>query len=90
VWIQNEELAAIGLGVRRWVSMHGFAINVNPNMKHFGLINPCGFSDRRATSMAEVLGKIMPIDTVLDRLVVNFSKVFDFPARLLTVMPGVS
>jgi len=90
VWIEKEELAAIGLGVRRWVSMHGFAINVNPNMRHFSLINPCGFSDRRATSMSEILGKTMPIDAVLERLILNFSEVFDFPARLMTVMPGVA
>lgn len=82
VWVEREELAAIGLGVRRWVSIHGFAINVDPNMKHFNLINPCGFSDRKATSMSEILGKKLSMETVLERLVVNFSKVFGFPTGM--------
>jgi lipoate-protein ligase B len=81
VWVNREELAAIGLGVRRWVSMHGFAINVDPDMDHFCLINPCGFSDRRATSMSEILGATLSKDVVLDRLIHHFSDVFDFAAE---------
>jgi len=77
VWVQNEEVAAIGLSVRRWVTMHGFALNVNPNLKHFSFINPCGFSNRKANSMSQLLGREMPMEAVTKRLVAHFSEVFD-------------
>jgi len=77
VWVGKEEVAAIGLSVRRWVTMHGFALNVNPNLKHFSFINPCGFSDRKATSMSQLLGREMPMEAVTKRLVAHFSEVFD-------------
>jgi len=77
VWVDREEVAAIGLSIRRWVSRHGFALNVNPNLKHFSLINPCGFSDRKATSMAQILGHEVRMEEVTNRLVAHFSDVFD-------------
>jgi lipoate-protein ligase B len=76
VWRERAEIAAIGLSVRRWVSMHGFALNVNTGQGDFSLINPCGFSDRRATSMAEVLGTSVDMEAVAERLLANFSDVF--------------
>ena len=45
VWVGNEKIAAIGLKVRRWVSMHGIAVNVDPDMQYFANIVPCGISD---------------------------------------------
>lgn len=77
VWVGNEEIAAIGLSIRRWVTMHGFALNVNPDLTHFSYINPCGFPDRRATSMAQLLIHEVAMDEVTDRLLAHFSEVFD-------------
>jgi lipoate-protein ligase B len=77
VWVENEEIAAIGLSVRKWVTMHGFALNVQPNLKHFSFINPCGFPDRKATSMAQLLGYEVAMDKVTDSLLAHFSEVFD-------------
>ncbi len=77
VWVGNEEIAAIGLKIRRWVSMHGFALNVSPNLEHFSLIKPCGFTDRRATSISRLLGCDVPVEAVIERLLVSFSEVFD-------------
>jgi len=77
VWVEKEEVAAIGVSIRRWVTMHGFALNVNANLKHFSFINPCGFSDRKATSMAQLLGREVPVETVTERLLAHFSDVFD-------------
>jgi lipoyl(octanoyl) transferase len=54
--LQSAKIAAIGVRVRRWVSMHGFALNVDPNLEHFDLIVPCGLEGRAVTSMREVLG----------------------------------
>jgi lipoate-protein ligase B len=88
VWVNNQELAAIGLAVRRWVSMHGFAINVNTQMEHFSLINPCGFTDRQATSMASILGENVPIKAVKERLMIRFSEVFDYNAEYKPALMG--
>ena len=77
VWVNEGELGAIGLSVRRWVSMHGFAFNVTTNLDHFTHINPCGFSDRQATSLAALLGTDIAMETVLERLQLHFSAVFN-------------
>ena len=82
VWVHNEEIAAIGIAVKKWVSMHGFALNVNTNLEPFSLINPCGFSNRRATSMSEILSQDVPIPTVIERLLAHFSKIFDAQVEL--------
>lgn len=52
VWTEEGKLASIGVGVRRWVTMHGFALNVAPDLAGFGRINPCGFPDCPMTSLA--------------------------------------
>ncbi len=77
VWVNGEEMAAIGLSVRRWISMHGFAINVNPELHHFSLINPCGFPNRKATSIANLVSQDVPMEAVIERLLAHFSEVFD-------------
>lgn len=77
VWVNDEEVAAIGLSIRRWITMHGIALNVNPNLEHFSLINPCGFSDRKATSITELLARDISMEEVTDRLIDNFAEVFN-------------
>jgi len=77
VWVNGEEVAAIGLSIKRWITMHGIALNVNPNLEHFSLINPCGFSDRKATSMTELLARDISMEEVTSRLIDNFTEVFD-------------
>jgi lipoate-protein ligase B len=78
VWVNDEEIAAIGLSLRRWVSMHGFALNINIDLEHFSFINPCGFSDRRATSMSKILNTHVPLEKVTDSLVSHFCNIFGF------------
>ena len=77
VWVKNEEVAAIGIAVKKWVSMHGFALNVNTDLEPFSLINPCGFSNRRATSMSEILSQGVSIPNVIESLLAHYSQVFD-------------
>jgi lipoate-protein ligase B len=55
-WVEGRKLASIGVAVRRWVSYHGFALNVRPDLGHFDLINPCGFTDIQMTSLERLLG----------------------------------
>jgi lipoate-protein ligase B len=76
VWVEGDEIAAIGLSVKNWVTMHGISINVNPNMDHFSLIHPCGFTDRRATSIARILSVDIPIGEIMHKFVLHFSSVF--------------
>jgi len=81
VWVKDEEVAAIGLSIKRWVTMHGIALNVNPKLEHFSLINPCGFSNRKATSMARLFSRDVTIEEVIQRLIAHFSAVFNVPVE---------
>lgn len=77
VWVNGEEIAAIGLSLRNWVSMHGFALNINVDLNHFSFIHPCGFSDRQATSMSKILGSQVPMQDAANSLISHFCAVFD-------------
>ena len=77
VWVRNEEIAAIGLRVSKWVSMHGFALNVNIDLEQFSLINPCGFNDRQAVSISSLLSQDVSIEAVTEKLLARFSEVFN-------------
>ena len=81
-WVNGEEVAAIGLSIRRWISMHGFAINVNPKLQHFSLINPCGFPNRKATSIANLVSQDILMEAVVERLITRFSEVFEADLEL--------
>ena len=69
VWTVRGKVAAVGVAVRRWVTMHGFAVNVCPAMEHFRLIVPCGIVGRPVTSMSALLGRPVAVREVLDPLV---------------------
>lgn len=60
VWVEGEKIASIGIAVRRWVSYHGFALNVAPDLRFFDLINPCGLRGIHMTSLAERLSSNAP------------------------------
>jgi lipoyl(octanoyl) transferase len=77
VWTGAEKIAAIGIRISRWVTSHGFALNVTTNLDHFRLIVPCGISDRGVTSLEQVADRPVSIDTVEDALVTRFAEVFE-------------
>ncbi|MEI6603658.1 MAG: hypothetical protein WCL54_09245 [Clostridia bacterium] len=54
--VMEKKITAIGIAVKKWVTMHGFAFNVNTNLDHFNLINPCGITDRGVTSLQQLTG----------------------------------
>jgi len=78
VWIGNKKIAAIGVKISRWVTMHGFAFNVNTDLSLFNGIIPCGISDKEVTSLKKELGKEINISDVKVALLENFRTVFDY------------
>lgn len=68
VWTSQGKIAQIGIGVHRWVTFHGLAINVDPDMRHFAMIVPCGITDKPVTTMRAVLGTPLDMNTVRQRL----------------------
>ena len=80
VWTERGKIAAIGVRVARGVSMHGFALNVSPDLGYFGKIVPCGISDRRVTSLAEILDRPVSIEEAVDAVVPHFAAAFGLAA----------
>ncbi|MFA7419439.1 MAG: lipoyl(octanoyl) transferase LipB [Melioribacteraceae bacterium] len=78
VWIAERKIAAIGIKVSRWTTMHGFAFNVNTDLNYFGGIIPCGIRDKEVTSLNRELGKEISIDEVKEKLVEKFAEVFGY------------
>jgi len=75
VWIEGKKVASVGVGVKKWISFHGLAVNINTNTELFSLIKPCGL-DVTMTSIAEVKGKPINMQMVKERVPGCFDKVF--------------
>lgn len=76
VWVGSDKLAAIGVRIARWVTSHGFAFNVTTDLSHFGLIVPCGITDKGVTSLERLLGREILMAEVEDAAVEAFTSVF--------------
>jgi lipoyl(octanoyl) transferase len=78
VWIKNKKIAAIGIKVSRWITMHGFAFNVNTDLSLFQGIIPCGISDKEVTSLQKELGKKLDLAGIKEMILKNFIEVFNY------------
>lgn len=77
VWVDGAKVAAIGIGIQQWVTFHGCAINVDPDMRHFAAIVPCGIADKPVTSLKQLLGEAPEIEEVAVRFARSFRKQFN-------------
>lgn len=78
VWIGEEKIVALGVRISKWVTMHGFAFNVNPQMNHYQGIIPCGIFHGGVTSLQELLGQPVEMNEVLPVVIDAFQEVFQF------------
>lgn len=78
VYVGENKIAAIGLAIRKWVSMHGFAFNVNTDLSHFRWIIPCGLGDRGVTSVMELTGRKVNFEKVKEKVVLAMAEIYDF------------
>ena len=78
VWLNDRKIAAIGIKVSRWITMHGFAFNVNTNLSYFNGIIPCGIKDKEVTSLRNELGREIDLNEVKSLIVEKFREVFGY------------
>ena len=76
VWVGDQKIAALGVRISRWVTMHGFALNVNPDLSFYDGIIPCGIFDHGVTSMEQLLGETQNNDNVKNMVIKKFNKYF--------------
>ncbi|MCB9070582.1 MAG: lipoyl(octanoyl) transferase LipB [Calditrichae bacterium] len=78
VWIRNEKIVALGVRISRWVTMHGFAFNIDPDLSHYNGIIPCGIFHMGVTSLSQQLGYSVELQDVKKHVVTSFLKLFEF------------
>jgi lipoate-protein ligase B len=79
VWVGNRKICAIGIKVRKWVSMHGIALNCSNDLAPFELIVPCGIKEYGVTSLSKELGRPVPPEDARPAVIRAFEKVFGLP-----------
>ena len=76
VWTEKGKIAAMGVHISRWITRHGFALNVNTDLSFYDLIVPCGIVGRGVTSMRRLMGRIVDMNEAAGRYIPEFSSVF--------------
>jgi len=78
VWVREEKIASIGIGVRHWVTYHGFALNVATDLSYFSDIVPCGISGVQMVSMSRILGQSVTVEAVRPLVAEAFARYFGY------------
>ncbi|MBC8216274.1 MAG: lipoyl(octanoyl) transferase LipB [Candidatus Marinimicrobia bacterium] len=81
VWVDDNKIAALGVKISRWITMHGFALNVQPDLSYYKGIIPCGISGYGVTSMEQILGSTVEMETVKTLVSEEFNRVFSLMKR---------
>lgn len=87
VWVGDQKICAMGIRCSRWVTMHGFALNVNTDLSYFAHIVPCGIQNRSVSSLSQLSGTEIDVNNVKSKLIKHFSDVFDVEVLSLTGIP---
>lgn len=74
VWIEDRKIASIGVGIRKWITMHGFALNVGSDLTGFDAITPCGIADVRMTSLSLELDREITVERFAERCAAFFQE----------------
>lgn len=77
VWVGNNKIAALGIKVSHWVTMHGFALNINTDLAYFDRIIPCGIFHKGVTSMERLLGRRVPLEEIAERIIFHIGQIFE-------------
>ena len=77
VWVKDKKIGAQGVRMTKWVTMHGFALNVNTDLRFFSDIIPCGIKDFGVTSIEKIIGKEQDLSLVKEHILISFAKVFN-------------
>jgi len=85
VWHSTEKIAAIGVTVKSWITTHGFALNVDPDMNHFAMIHPCGIRDKGVTSLSRILDRKVTVDEVAKKYPKYFGETFGVEMNEITL-----
>ena len=76
-WVKDKKIAALGVRISKWVTMHGFSLNINPDLNFYKHIIPCGIKEYGVTSMAKIMGNEVPsMDEVKTKMTKHFTKNF--------------
>lgn len=82
VWVGDEKLVAMGVHISRWVTSHGFAFNVNADLRYFDYIVPCGLRDKGVTSLEKLLGQPVEMEAAMERVLEHFAGVFSLDMQV--------
>lgn len=76
IWVENKKIASIGIGVKKGITMHGFALNVNPDLSYFSKINPCGLSPNNISSLSKIKNKDFNFEIIQELFIEKFPDIF--------------
>jgi len=88
VWVGDQKVCSIGIHVSRYITTHGFALNVNPDLRYFEYIKPCGLKSTVMTSVSKLLGHPVEVEDVIEDWLQSFSEIFGLKLETGMLLPG--